>query len=236
MKYSFTPSKEDFLFIKDNRDKILLSYAIQEAEIQDYCNANPLNSDIEVVKHKITLLNKYYSTRVPVDEMANHILMMPNFDTMLQKGDTDLVGLLANTDKDYFSFATKYCAMHNPDKYPIFDSYIRIIFQWLFENGFFDNTSVKRQEIFQFNQWKKDRSAHYADYIKIYDTFLKKSKIDAFGGNYRQVDYILWGSVEMRKVINKRTNNTISRIFPDIVAGLSANIIFELIKLIFDKL
>src|SRR5690348_3351593 len=82
----------------------------------------PENRDLGQVLAKVTLLNFLYATRIMnVYPVAHHILGL-NIDQRLRLGDRTLVADIADTrdgDKKRFrlSFASKYCAWHQPEKF-----------------------------------------------------------------------------------------------------------------------
>lgn len=103
------------------------------------------NTDLSEVLVKTTLLNNFYHTRIPANNIvpiARHIVEMKIDDRLYKKPiDVDLVNELAYSEKTYktksfktdrvdlhikinnvYSFASKYCSWHNPE-YPIADSY-----------------------------------------------------------------------------------------------------------------
>ena len=69
---------------------------------------------------KALVLNKLYSTRVndkDIEPLARHIARL-NIDALLDKGSFDAVDLIANCPASIeISFATKFCALHNPAAY-----------------------------------------------------------------------------------------------------------------------
>lgn len=227
--------KSDFYFILQNRDKILVDYALQEAEILDYVNKNPLNANRKVVEAKIHMLNSFYSTRVPVNEMADKILSIVDFDNRLNAGDLDLVHEMASLSKDYLSFATKYCAMHQPSKFPIYDSLVWSFFEYLFNNNFFK--TVSKEDFVHLSPSHKNRSEYYRKYVDIYDEFMKNSTIDTYCKNYRDVDYCIWGIIIIYQKAHPksaRPNNLISALQKilgnPVVQGLTANAIWHIIS------
>ncbi len=88
----------------------------------------PENRDIESILLKVSVLNDFYSTRIynsKIFPTAKHILNINNIDSRLKSGDLTLVNDIAETKfKRFYSFASKYCSHHNPDKFPIYDSYV----------------------------------------------------------------------------------------------------------------
>ena len=60
--------------------------------------------------------------------MAKHILLL-DIDARLNASDVTLVSdiqkvTINNTERNFYSFATKYCSHHKPLDYPIYDSYV----------------------------------------------------------------------------------------------------------------
>ena len=98
------------------------------------------NKNLDIILIKVTLLNSFYSTMIKNKDLvalARYIESL-NFDEKLtQYGDkpnVELVHELAYGIRDYvikkdinniYSFASKYCAWHEPDLYPIVDSYTK---------------------------------------------------------------------------------------------------------------
>lgn len=93
------------------------------------------NTDLSSVIIKVSALNDFYSTNIyRVYDVACKIVSIPDFDIRLQQGDISLVKSFQTiefTDSKgmrksiiNYSFATKYCSHHQPDKFPIYDSYV----------------------------------------------------------------------------------------------------------------
>lgn len=237
---SLSISKADYDFFLNNRDTVLFDYAVQEEIIQNYLKSNPRNVSKNIVKKKIHLLNSFYHTRVPVNAMVQNILKIKDLDNRLKNGDYSLVEEIAQSEKDYLSFATKFCAMHNPDKFPIFDSFLNRIFAYLNEKGFFKGTLATQDKLKHFGQASKSKSSFYADYVIIYDEFMKKSGISSFTQNYREVDRVIWGAAILRlRTLDKtaKSNRDISpilrKVFGDIFMGIASNAIWELVSKVF---
>ena len=108
----------------------LPDYTVQEEAInelfQGYYNSNKSLKNIII---KCSVLNDFYSTNIfKVYPVACHILDL-DIDERLKKGDISLVNEIANNkiankEKNFYSFASKYCSHHNQDEYPIYDSYV----------------------------------------------------------------------------------------------------------------
>lgn len=88
------------------------------------------NSDLNGILIKCSVLNDFYSTNIfKVYPVAKHIQSINNIDNRLSSGDVELVNEIAkitieNKEKNFYSFATKYCSHHNQNDYPIYDYYV----------------------------------------------------------------------------------------------------------------
>ena len=95
-----------------------------------FTQMHPYNVSIEDIILKAAALNTVYNTRIySVFPVAQHILNLA-IDDRLRKGDTTLVNEIMRVVYEngriieHYSFATKYCSFHNPDAFPIYDSYV----------------------------------------------------------------------------------------------------------------
>lgn len=113
----------------------LEGYTAQESALnklfREFC---PENKQLDDVLLKVTALNAFYSTNIfSIYAVAKHILSL-DIDNRLYKGDISLVSDIASghgvkgsrngKEKYFYSFATKYCSHHQPELFPIFDSYV----------------------------------------------------------------------------------------------------------------
>lgn len=120
------------------------SIGLHEKAIRTLFDAFPGNKDLSEVLLKVTILDQYYSTRIPsLVKYAKAICEIDNLDERLADGDLSVVEeisvALQNYNKKhpeenrvpkdaenkcYLSFASKYCSHHDikGDTFPIFDS------------------------------------------------------------------------------------------------------------------
>jgi hypothetical protein len=116
----------------------LENYRLQEQSLgllfKQFC---PTNDVLEHVLLKVSALNDFYSTNIfDTYSVAKHILQK-KIDLRLRRGDHLLVNELAQVtirekQKNFYSFASKYCSHHFPDIFPIYDSYVdRMLLQLL---------------------------------------------------------------------------------------------------------
>lgn len=89
--------------------------------------------------------------------MAKHIQSL-HIDERLKAGDTTLVGdiqhlTINGIEKNFYSFATKYCSHHNPLEYPIYDSYVdRVLRHYRDQDGF---AEFKNEELKDYARFKE---------------------------------------------------------------------------------
>jgi hypothetical protein len=192
--------------------RILLSnYYVQECKIKRFVTSNPANTSEDVVDGKVRMLNGYYSTRVPrkTKNMVKNIVSISDIDSSLRNGNTNIVHLIAKTDKNYFSFATKFCALHEPDQYPIYDNFVWSLFIYLGKQGFFS------EQTYSLFKNIKQSPGGYADYKIIYNEFIKKTGMGCYCKSYRQVDAYLWGIIKVYHIC-KNQDSEYQKIFSNI--------------------
>ena len=98
----------------------------------------PKNISVYEIFIKATALNSVYSTHIDSFYSVAQTILSLNIDERLRDGDETLVddmlsSLRETMGKEPFSFVTKYCSFHNPDDFPIYDSYVDEVL-WYF-NG-----------------------------------------------------------------------------------------------------
>lgn len=102
----------------------------------------PRNDDVGEVAVKLAALNGIYSTNIfAVVQVAAHIANL-DIDKKLAEPavDPDLIEEIATFTikgkaRRNYSFATKYCAFHRPDLYPIYDSLVANALNTLLRQG-----------------------------------------------------------------------------------------------------
>lgn len=125
-----TPSIEEVEYYL-NKWKTLDNYRLQESALNKlFFQLCPNNSDISDILLKTATLNDFYSTNIfAIYPVAKHIQSVCNLDERLKTGDVTLVSdiqkvIISGVEKNFYSFASKYCSHHNPKDYPIYDSYV----------------------------------------------------------------------------------------------------------------
>lgn len=118
----------------------------------------PNNTSVDDIIIKTAALNTIYNTHIySVYKVAEHIRSL-DIDRRIITGDDTLVNEIMSVSYgdgrkiDHYSFATKYCSFHNPDAFPIYDSYVGKILQYYRDNeGFslFRNIDLKDYPTFK---------------------------------------------------------------------------------------
>ena len=145
-KHTYIPNMADAIAANKELENNPMDNALQKLFTQ-LC---PYNTSLEDVLIKCTTLNKLYSTNIiNIYAMAEHILSL-NIDERLHRGDLFLVESIANApslNRRFYSFATKYCAMHLPQVYSIFDSHVQKVLLHFLPKKYTDD-SLKNYETY----------------------------------------------------------------------------------------
>ncbi len=182
------------------------SYRIQEWLLIQLISEYPTHENKSAVETKVKLLNLFYSTGIQaVNLMAENILSIKNIDDRLEKGDYKLVPQIAKLKvgtgeiRFNYSFATKYCAYHQPTKFPIYDSVVALTFASLFEKGFLPKYKYNRGKSNARNTYSKtefmDKMKEYDFYVKVYNHFMEEYDLTSLC--YREVDSYIWGAFKL---------------------------------------
>ena len=161
----------------------LENYHLQEDALNKlFSELCPKNTDVIDVLLKASTLNDFYSTNIfSIYPVAKHICSL-NIDSRLKAGDVTLVRdiqyvTIGDTEKNFYSFATKYCSHHNPLDYPIYDSYVGEVLRYF-----------RNRDDFSHSQ-----DGDLKDYIKfkgILIDFRAFYRLDKY--NLKQIDQYVW--------------------------------------------
>ena len=168
------------------------------------CRQYPANTTLEEVYLKADTLNRYYSTNIfSILSMAKGIIHIPDIDQRLQNGDPTLVKDNTKPNNDIatiisghtnYSFATKYCACHNPAAYPIYDNIVADFFVAAIKSKHFTSSAIIGLSVSQIqNQMKND----YVLYKDIYTAFMQQYNLTSL--TYREVDWYIWTAGKLLK-------------------------------------
>lgn len=161
----------------------LENYHLQEDALNKlFFELCPKNTSVIDILLKASTHNDFYSTNIfSIYPVAKHIYAL-DIDARLKAGDVTLVGdiqyvTIGDTEKNFYSFASKYCSHHNPLDYPIYDSYVDEVFRY-FRNrdGFSDFQDGDLKDYVRFKDILIDFRAFYG--------------LDKY--NLKQIDQYVW--------------------------------------------
>ena len=143
------------------------------------------NNDIREVLIKCCTLNDFYSTNIfDIHSVAQHILKL-DIDERLEKGDLSLVNDIAHVEvgnpkspRFVYSFATKYCSHHQPEKYAIYDRYVEKLLM-----------DFKKRED-KFSTFTLKDLKNYERYMAVVSDFQRYYGLTQF--TLKQLDHYLW--------------------------------------------
>ena len=161
----------------------LSSYSDQERALDKlFMDTCKRNDNIEDILIKCSSLNDFYSTNIfDIHTLAQHILSL-RIDERLDKGDLSLVDDIAHVDvngKDHFfySFATKYCSHHRPERYAIYDSYV-------------EKVLISMNSRKHFAYFKREELKDYVTYMSVIMAFQQTFGLMQY--NIKRLDQYLW--------------------------------------------
>ena len=191
-----TPSQEDMkrVFALWDKQSALANYDIESKALELLFTQYPHNTNLSEVALKVACLDSFYSTNATmyakVPDIAQKIISIKDFDKRVQRWDEKLVKELADFDKaKLYSFASKYCTLHNVivykrDDFVIFDSIVR---EKLKE---FKKKFGKTQKYTLTNFTDKDFALqNYGKYKQILENFKEDFKLNC---SLRELDWYLW--------------------------------------------
>ncbi len=161
----------------------LENYHLQEDALDKlFFTLCPENKEISDILLKVAALNDFYSTNIfSVYPVAKHILSL-DIDSRLNNGDVSVVRdiqrvTINNVEKNFYSFATKFCSHHKPLDFPIYDSYVeKVLCHFRDQNGF---ASFRTHDLKDYARFKEILIAFRAFY-------------DLEEYNLKQIDKYIW--------------------------------------------
>lgn len=174
------PTKEKVLYYLDCWKK-RPNYVAQEKALNKlFLKVYPRNDDIDDILIKASSLNDFYSTNIfSIYSVAQHIYSL-NIDEKL--GEIELINDIAKlqineVDKNFYSFATKYCSHHKPDIYPIYDSYV-------------EKVLMHFKKYYKFAKFTGKELRDYKRFVEILQLFRKNFELENF--SLKEIDRYLW--------------------------------------------
>lgn len=181
------------------------SYDIQEEILKYVVKMYPKHINYAEVDVKVKLLNLFYSTGIEaIDKVTERIMSIKDIDSILNReahskylvDEISKLELKNGKTRTNYSFATKYCAMHQPKKYPIFDSIVSKVLTKLFiDNKLHPYVYTRKKNKGIYEMTKKDfefELRNYDSFVQIYKIFMHNFGLTHF--SYRHVDWYIWGS------------------------------------------
>lgn len=140
----------------------------------------PENKVIEDILIKCSTLNDFYSTNIfSIFPVAKHIHQL-DIDKRLKEGDLTLVNDIAyvkELDRRFYSFASKYCSHHNPEQFPIYDSYVSKILMHF-------------KKVDKFAKFTNNNLKDYAKFRNVLDEFKTYYRLEQY--SLKELDKYLW--------------------------------------------
>lgn len=149
---SYTPCMADAIRAYEDMANDTTDMALRKLFTETY----PSNISLDEVLIKCAALNQLYSTNIfSLTAMAKHIHDIINLDDRLKAGDITLIEEIANirnVKRRFYSFATKYCAMHQPQLFSIYDSNVHRVLKHYhpYTDAFLRNYDTYRQALRSF--------------------------------------------------------------------------------------
>ena len=163
--------------------KNLPSYSNQEKALDKlFMGICKRNDNIEDILIKCSSLNDFYSTNIfDIHTVAQHILSL-KIDERLKNGDLSLVDEISQVEVNgklhtFYSFATKYCSHHNPERYAIYDSYVEKVL-----------LSMNSRD--HFMKFKQEELKVYETYMRVIKAFQQRYGLMQY--NIKRLDQYLW--------------------------------------------
>lgn len=177
-------------------------YRETEPMLWELLKAFPKNKEPYQIAAKVLLLDKLYSTQLFrykgmrfLMQIVDNIRTIPAFDERVENGDPSVVcEIYRGFNKKLFSFATKYCCLHNTviyerDDYSIYDSAVRRLLP-----KYAKKVGVKLTGA-QLDRWYKEDN--YEAFNNAVDTVLNAAEI-TIENRKRKFDLFLWSQREFK--------------------------------------
>ncbi|MBP5544027.1 MAG: hypothetical protein ILM98_08125 [Kiritimatiellae bacterium] len=173
------------------------NYYDQEVAVSKLFKQYPNNTEHWQILLKVTVLNTFYSTSIyDVNAVARHIGQIRDIDSRLKEGDENLVEeiqcvTVGRGDKQrgliFYSFATKYCSHHNPEAFPIYDSFVDELL-WFFSGKDKRNMAknIKKMTSLTTRGSLKD----YSTFKKVVEEFQQRYNLMEF--TFKELDKYMW--------------------------------------------
>jgi hypothetical protein len=164
------------------------AYTIPDGVIRAAFARHPGNTSLDDVVPKVVLLKTLYRTEV-LDwwRMAKHVRAQ-RLDALLKAGDLRAVARLRKghgigprrgSERDFYSFATKYCHWHRADKFPMYDKWVALALGHI-------NARFRFLEPWAKGELRRD----YSHFVRIVDAC--RDGLGLKWPGYKRLDQALW--------------------------------------------
>ncbi len=156
--------------------------AVVEAALARLLEQFPDNVRLAEVLVKVATLDNLYGTNIwALQRLAEHICGL-GVDAAIREGSGEVVDRIArlsfeDKERRNYSFATKYCAWHNPMAYPIYDWYVEAML-WEY------------QRTFRFATLLRKDLEHYSVFRSAVLAFRSHFGLEAY--SLKAIDQYLW--------------------------------------------
>ncbi|MDO8664374.1 MAG: hypothetical protein Q7K44_02380 [Candidatus Liptonbacteria bacterium] len=145
--------------------------------------AYPENKKIEHILIKVSCLNDFFNTHILSSFIMGEHILKQKIDKYLKIGNDEVVNKISKVKMpkgkiiNFYSFASKYCSHHYPERYPIYDYYVeRMLIHF------------KRQE--KFYKFKRENLRDYPKFRKILEEFREFFGLSEY--SLKDIDKYLW--------------------------------------------
>jgi hypothetical protein len=160
----------------------------KEAALKELFGIYPKNNTPWQVLLKVVAVNQLYATFIFYEALGNlaHYICDKKIDSELEVGSPEAVIKIASApvglkgeDRSTYSFATKYCSWHRPDKYAIYDGFVH---RYLWD--------LHKQKSFSESLRKQANLLDYRRFISIVNDFQHSCGLESF--TFKEIDKFLW--------------------------------------------
>lgn len=166
---------------------------VTELALQKLLTTFPASADVSEVLLKVIVINRIYSTSIFAVQPVAEMVAAAGIDGLLAAGDPEAVerirrvsfvdGAGRQHSRSTYSFATKYCALHNPRAYVIYDGLVTTTLWEYQAQGEAEGAPFHRR-------FKWDELKDYTQFKAIVEAFREHHGLSAF--SLRELDQFLW--------------------------------------------
>ena len=181
------------------------TYGVDDTLLNSVLNNYPNNTDSNIVAMKIALIDVTNSThlsqhksKVSISKLAKHIVGITEFDNRVAAGDESLVGdiLKFSEDINLFSFASKYCHLHNRhihngDAYPKYDGIVAKSLPLYLEGSKYKYKDKTRKVAYNLIDTIRN-NRDYPAFKEIIDLLIDNEGLTGIPGIRAKLDHFIW--------------------------------------------